>query len=154
MLTQYDKSVHPVGEGLSDEIRVHRIKVVTTFMKAGIPLNKVDICQELLEENAYRLCDSSHLYELIPFIHKQEQSSIQNQIRGKNISVIFDGTTHICEALAIIIRFVDDEWNVKQRAVRVMLLAKNLTGEEVAHQLIVCLSTEYGIGSNLYYKQQ
>ena len=118
-------------------------------MKAGIPLNKVDICRELLEENAYRLCDSSHLYELIPFIHKQEQSSIQNQIRGRKISVIFDGTTHVCEALAIIIRFVDDEWNVKQRAVRVMLLAKSLTSEEVAHQLIVCLSTEYGIGSNL-----
>ena len=38
---------------------------------------------------------------------------------------------------------------MKQRAVRVMLLAKSLTGEEVAHQLIVCLSTEYGIGSNL-----
>ena len=56
---------------------------------------------------------------------------------------------HVCEALAIIIRFVDDEWNVKQRAVRVMLLTKSLTGEEVAHQLLVCLSTEYGIGSNL-----
>ena len=38
---------------------------------------------------------------------------------------------------------------MKQRAVRVMLLAKSLTSEEVAHQLIVCLSTEYGIGSNL-----
>ena len=38
---------------------------------------------------------------------------------------------------------------MKQRAVRVMLLAKSLTSEEVGHQLIVCLSTEYGIGSNL-----
>ena len=29
-----------------------------------------------------------------------------------------------------------------------MLLAKSLTGKEVAHQLIVCLSTELGIQSN------
>ena len=65
------------------------------------------------------------------------------------MSVIFDGTTHICEALTIILRFVDDDWNIKQHAVRLMLLAKSLTGGEVAHQLIVCLSTEYGIQSNL-----
>ena len=68
---------------------------------------------------------------------------------GKNVSVIFNSTTHVCETLAIILQFVDDDWNIKQHAVRFMLLAKSLTGEEVAHQLIVCLSTEYGIQSNL-----
>ena len=86
---------------------------------------------------------------MIPFIRQQEQASIQNEISGKNVSVIFDGTTHVCEALAIILRFVDDQYQIQQRAVRVMLLAKSLTGEEVAHQLIVCLSTELGIKPEL-----
>ena len=55
MLRQYDNEVHPVGTFLSDSVRVHRVKVVTAFMKAGIPLIKVDYLRDLLEENAYRL---------------------------------------------------------------------------------------------------
>ena len=54
MLAQYDKNVHPVGEGLTDEVHVHRVKVVTTFMRAGIPLNKIDACRESLEKNPVR----------------------------------------------------------------------------------------------------
>ena len=145
LLIDYDKATHPIGERLSGEVRVYRVKVVTTFLKAGVPLSKLDTFHELLEENVYRLSDSTNLYSLIPFIHQQEQASIQNEISEKNVSVIFDGTTHVCEALAIILRFIDDQYQIQQHAVRVMLLAKSLTGEEVAHQLIVCLSTELGI---------
>ena len=125
------------------------MKVVTTFLKAGVPLSKLDTFRELLEENAYRLSDSTNSYSLLPFVRQQEQASIKKEISGKNVSVIFDGTTHVCEALAIILWFVDDQYQIQQRAVRVMLLAKSLTGEEVAHQLIVCLSTELGIKPEL-----
>ena len=113
-------------------------------------MSKLDTFRELLKENAYRLSDSTNLYSLIPFIRQQEQASIQKEISGKNVSVIFDGTTHVSEALAIILRFVDDQYQIQQRAVRVMLLAKSLTGEELAHQLIVCLSTELGIKPDLF----
>lgn len=148
MLVKYDKSVHPVGEGLSEAVRVYRIKVISTFMKAGVPLGKVDIFRELLEENAFRLSDSSNLRELVPIIHKEELVTIQDEIGGKKVSVVFDGTTHVCEALAVVLRFVDDQWQIKQRLVRLMLLAKSLTGEEVARQLIVILSTELGVKSD------
>ena len=109
LLGNYDKATHPVGEGLSEEVRVYCVKVVTTFLKAGVPLSKLlDTFRELLEENAYRLSDSTNLYS---FIRQQEQASIQKEISGKNVSVIFDGTTHVCEALAIILRFVDDKYS-------------------------------------------
>ena len=55
------------------------------------------------------------------------------------MSVIFDGTTHVCEAMVVVIRFVDDQWQTKQRVAQLMLLAKSPTGEEVARQLIVYL---------------
>ena len=42
----------------------------------------------------------------------------------------------------ILVRFVDEKWNIQQRVVKLMLLAKSLTGEEVARQLIVSLTTE------------
>ena len=148
MLKDYDKDVHPVGENLPDAVRINRVMVVRSFMKAGIALEKVDCFRGFLEGNAYRLTGSQHLRELIPFIHHQEVTKVKNDINGKCVSVIFDGTTHVCEAMVIVIRFIDDEWCIQQRVARLMLLAKSMVGEEVARQLIVCLSTELGITSN------
>ena len=67
------------------------------------------------------------------------------------MSVIFDGATHDCEALAIVLtcRFVDEQWQIKQRLIRLILTAKSSTGEEVAHQLIITLSTDLHVGLNL-----
>ena len=69
-------------------------------------------------------------------LRKQEQAAIQSEICGK-VFVIFDGTIHVCEALAIILRFVDEQYKM-QHAVRV-------TSKEVVLQLIVCLLTELEI---------
>lgn len=46
----------------------------------------------------------------------------------------------------LVVRFVDD-WTVKQQVARLILLAKCLTGEEVAR--LTFLSTELGISSHL-----
>ena len=50
-LNAYDEEVHPVGESLPTDQRVFRIKVVTTFLKAGVPLNKIDTFRDILEES-------------------------------------------------------------------------------------------------------
>ena len=149
MLRKYDKDEHPNGETLSEEVRVYKIKVVTSFLKARVPLSKIDCFCDLLEENAFRLSQASNLSQLVPFIHQQEQISVKNQIDQQEISIIFDGTTQVCEALVTLVRFVDEKWNIQQRVVKLMLLAKSLTGEEVARQLIVSLTTELGIESDL-----
>ena len=55
-LCAYDKDVHPVGESLPTDQRVFRVKVVSTFFKAGVPLNKMDMYRDILEEGGdYRL---------------------------------------------------------------------------------------------------
>ena len=54
----------------------------------------------------------------------------------------------MCEAMVIGVRFIDEEWHIKQRVPKLMLLAKSMTGEEVARQLRACLSTELGIPSD------
>ena len=38
----YDSEVHPKGETLPVEERVYRVKCVHTFLKAGVPLNKIE----------------------------------------------------------------------------------------------------------------
>ena len=65
------------------------------------------------------------------------------------MSVIFYGTTTVCEAMVVIIWFVDDSWNICQRVVCLMWLASSLKGEEIARQLISTFSIDLGILSHL-----
>ena len=126
---------------------MYRVKVVSAFLRAGVPLHKIESFREILEENAHRLTDRRHMYDYVPFILKQEEDCIRTEINGKDVSVIFDGTSRHGEALAIILRFADDEWIVQQRLVRVQMLSKSLTGEEIARELINVLSVTYHIRS-------
>lgn len=105
LLKKYDKEHHPKGETLPNNVRVYRVTVVKSFLKAGIPLSKVDCMRDLLEEHAFSLSGRQHLSETIPFIHQQEIDEIKQEISGKKVSVIFDGTTHVDEALAVLLRF-------------------------------------------------
>lgn len=48
-LKSYDSTSHPKGETLSDSVRVYCVNVVTPFLKAGVPLVKIDSFRYLLE---------------------------------------------------------------------------------------------------------
>ena len=145
-LLAYSSKHHPVGETLPESTRIYRIKVVTAFLKAGVPLIKVD---NFLEEHAFSLCDSSKLRQLIPFILDKELSDPRQAIDGKSVSMIFDSTTYVCEAMVVVLRYMDDDWKIKQKVCRLMLLPKSMNGEELARQLITAISTELSIQSNL-----
>ena len=116
--------------------RVYRLKVLKTFLCAAIPLTKLDAFRDLLEENALQLTDRRHMSDLIPFLCSQEQATIKTEIGEKHLSVIFDGTTRLGEALAIVVRFVDESFAIQQRLVRLQLLVKSMTGEEIARELL------------------
>ena len=117
-------------------------------MQAGIPLNKIGPLRELLEETSYRLCDRRFLYNLIPFVVKEEEAQIKDEIKNKHVGIIFDGTTHTCEALAVVLRFISDSFTIEQGWLGIQLLAKSLNGEKVTRELINILSTTLGITSH------
>ena len=48
----------------------------------------------------------------------------------------------------ILLRYVANDWVIKQKVCRLMLLEKSMTGEEIARQIITVLSTELGMPSN------
>ena len=54
-LKQYDEEQHPSGECLSENQRIYRIKVVSSFLKAGVPLAKIDSFRDVFEDHGYRL---------------------------------------------------------------------------------------------------
>ena len=111
-------------------------------------MNKIDCFKDILEHNAYRLTDKRNLFDLVPFIQQQEQTVLQQKIKGKNVSVIFDGTSRLREALAIVIRYITDDWKIQQNLIRLQMLAKSLCGEELARELISVLSVNNGIATN------
>ena len=121
-LTKYNEEVYGRGETLPEQHQVFRVKVVKAFLQADVPLNKIRHFRELLEENGYRLTDKRHLFDLIPFILEEEKQNIKLSIQGKWLSVIFDGTSHCGEALAILVRYIDDSWNVQQQLLCIRML--------------------------------
>ncbi len=64
--------------------QVHRIKVVTAFLRAGILLNRMDSFRESLEENITRLAGRRSLSDLIPFIHGEVVGRMKHEIAGQN----------------------------------------------------------------------
>ena len=87
------------------------------------------------------------MFDLVPFILKEEEeASLKQELQERPVGVIFDGTTRLGEAMAIILRFVSESWTLEQRLVRIQLLSKSMTGEEIARELIHVLSATYTIG--------
>ena len=106
---------HPSGETLPEDQQVYRVRVVRVFLRTAKPLYKLSYFRCLLEENALRLADRRQMADLIPFVFSQEQESIKKGISNKYLSVIFDGTTRLGEAMTIVVRYIDDEWSIQQR---------------------------------------
>ena len=50
----YDEYEHPRRETLPSDQHVYCIRVVIAFLKAGVPLAKLDHFHDILQENAYR----------------------------------------------------------------------------------------------------
>ena len=110
-----------------------------------MPKNKLDKFRNLLEESVFSLSDRHFMSDHIPFILKEEEEFNRRELAGKCISVILDGTTHLGEAMAVVVRFVSSDWTVEQRLIKLQMLAKNMKGEEVARELIHILATENAI---------
>ena len=86
-LKKYDENVHPNGETLPTEQRVYHIKVLKIFMRAGVPISKLEYFRDILEENALWLTERSHMLDFVPFVLEEEKSCIKEEINGKHLSI-------------------------------------------------------------------
>ena len=100
-LKVYDKEVHPCGEKLP-EVMVYRVKVVKTFLRAGVSMSKPEFFRDLLEENGKRLTEPSHMLDFVPFILSEQKAKIKQEIKGQFLSIVFDGTSRLGEVLAVV----------------------------------------------------
>ena len=76
---------------LPEEQQSYRIKVATAFLKTRVPLSPIGAFLELLEENAYWLTNQRSMLDYVPFILKDEEINIHQEISKKNVSAILMG---------------------------------------------------------------
>ena len=149
-LQRIDTQDHGSGSTLPQDMRLFRFEIVECLLSAGIPLPKADILRPILEKYGHRLTSSSNLSELIPAVLEKEREKIKNELQDINeASIIFDGTARLGEALAIIIRFAQEDYKPTQRLIRLEVLAKSLKGAELAQRLMSCLAVEHKFGPNM-----
>ena len=92
-------------------MRLFRFEVVESFLSGGIALAKVDALRPLLEKYGHRLTNRAHLSELIPVVLENEKDKLKKELKDvKEASVIFDGTARLGEALAVIVRYVQENF--------------------------------------------
>ena len=123
-------------------------RLCNLFLKAGVALQKIDHLRPLLEANNCSLTHSSHLTTYIPFILEEEKKQLHAEIASTTaLSVMFDGSTHLGEAAAIVVRFLDTNWILQQQLVRLHVVSSSLNGQELTGELIRCLSVKFQIPS-------
>ena len=134
---QEEKGKDLSGTGLSKtfpaDVSLRRVEAATAFLKSGVPSAKLPCLRGLLEEGHVRWTDPNHLSQLAEFILQDEKKNIKAEIaHAEHCTVIFNGNSKLGEALVIILRYVDSEWNIQQRVIRLKVLAKSLNGQELA----------------------
>ena len=75
------------------------------------------------------------MLDLIPL--REEETRIKQEISRKHV-VVFDSTTHLGEALAIVLRFVSD--SVADLSLLLKVAASQLTGSKHLLHLVCCSS--------------
>ena len=75
---EYAAQEHAVDETLSESQQVYRVNVVSTFLRAGVPVSKIEVFRPLLEDTAYCLAGRRTMSDVIPFIHQEEIKRIKS----------------------------------------------------------------------------
>ena len=146
LLIANDHQNNPKGETLPEEMRVYRFELVESCLTAGIPLSKVDLIRPFLEKHGHHITSRSHLSEMIPTVLAKEKEKLKSKLStAHSFSVIFDGSTRLGEALAIIVPLIDGNWNLQQRLIRFQILAKSLKNEELAQCLLEFFAVNFSI---------
>ena len=133
-----------VGETLPLDHRAYRMEVVEAFLRNGILLAKIDGLRPLLERDAFSLTSCKHMAEYIPTILVEEKKRLKDAIAKQPISIIFDGTMRLGEAIAVVVRYLDS-WTLKQVLVRLHTVSKPVTAAELTCFINTTLSVEYQI---------
>jgi hypothetical protein len=96
-LLDYFKA-HPAEQmaSLPMDVLQYRFNVMETILAACLPPASLHVLSGLLKES---VPDSSNMRSFVPKVEEFEFSRVRDEIRGQKVTVIFDGTTRLGEAI-------------------------------------------------------
>lgn len=120
----------------------YRLEVLESFLKATIPILKIDALRDLLEYGRFRLTDSSHLRNLVPEVLRRHVEGTKTALsKVDQVSLIFDGTSHDGEVMAVLIRYwIQEKKKFGQRLIKVRLSDLALNRDELGCVLVNALT--------------
>ncbi len=134
------------GITVAADILAYRHQVLKAFLQAGLPLHHFQGLKpiKVLLQSAAESADLSYdsMLKLIPYVRDEERQLISEEIKGRPVAFIFDGTTDTDEVFCVVLRFVDkDKW-IAHRCVALRLFSRSFNGDHLAKTLIDILTKD------------
>jgi len=134
------------GIGVDDGTHQFRLEAVAAAFGAGIPISKLDELRPFLQKwTKNSLTGSTHLGIYISALAEAELTEIRElMITCTCCWVIFDGTTRVDEVLAVVFRFVMEDFTIVQKLVSLAKYKDVKSHEKLATAIIKVLAA-YGV---------
>lgn len=101
--------------------------------------------KSLIERSDVSLVSHTHLAQYIPKIESREFSLLKSEVRDNFLSIAFDGTTRLGEAVNITSRWMSSDFQLVKRLLRFTTTKLHLKGPQLASLITRCICTELGM---------
>lgn len=117
---------------------------------SGIDISKIAEISDLLSDSHPCVPSArSNLQLYIPYILKTEQDKIKAILKSlEQFGIIFDGTPYVGELVGIIIRYVADDWSIRQLLIDVRHTDRSLNSDKLGgliNDMISDAESGYGV---------
>ena len=125
-------------KSVPEETQLYRAETVEEFLRAGVPLLKIDILRPYLERTSGNsLVGRQHLTTAyLPALKLAEEKRLKDEFKDEFIGVYHDGTTHNGESFAIVYRAVKAGFVFRNSCVRVQFLRGSMKAPEISSLLM------------------
>ena len=141
----FDANPDELMSSVDPDEMVFRYRVVETFLSEGVPLAKVNGFRPLLQRSGYALTSRQHLMPMIPKIEAAELKLVGSESREEYISVSFDGTTRLGEAINVTGRWCSSDFKLVKRLLDFTTLAAHVNNQQLAAHINDVLGTRLHI---------
>ena len=141
------------GITVAADILAYRHLVLRSFLQGGVPLHHFQGLQPIksLLQSSAESADLSYdsMLKLIPYVRDEERQLISEEIKGRPVAFIFDGTTDADEVFCVVLRFVDKNKWIAHRCVALRLFSRSFTGDDLAKTLGEILTAPHSAKTQL-----
>lgn len=126
------------GRTVGKDVHLYRYRCVEVFLATGTPLERCDAFRPLLERSGFALTDSSHMRATyIPRVLEMEVKTLKAELDGEYLTLPFDGTTRLGEAVAQTCRWCDGSFSLNTRLLTLKTSKKHMNAKQLAAMLTV-----------------